>query len=176
MSGVLDPADWPPSPKVVGREQLRAIREQARREGKRVVWTNGCFDLFHIGHLRSLQMARRHGDLLIVGVNADATVRALKGPGRPIVPEAERAEILAGLECVDYVTVFAEPTPEAAVAELRPDVCCKGSDYAPPHGKPIPEAAVVEGYGGVVVFLPMIPGRSTSELINRVSQREGYLG
>jgi rfaE bifunctional protein nucleotidyltransferase chain/domain len=126
--------------------------------------------LLHVGHLRSLQAARRLGDVLVVGVNSDKSVRQLKGPGRPILAEAERAELLAGLECVDHLVFFDEGTPEAALARLQPDVHCKGADYAPPHGKPIPEASVVEAYGGRVAFLPLIPGTSTSCIIERIRE------
>jgi rfaE bifunctional protein nucleotidyltransferase chain/domain len=136
------------------------------------VWTNGCFDLLHVGHVRSLQAARRLGDVLIVGVNSDASVRQLKGTGRPILPAEERAELLSALACVDYVVIFDELTPEAALARLQPDVHCKGADYALPHGKPIPEAALVESYGGRVEFLPLVPGTSTSDLIQRIHELE----
>jgi rfaE bifunctional protein nucleotidyltransferase chain/domain len=138
--------------------------------GKQVVWTNGCFDLLHVGHVRNLQAARAQGDVLFVGVNSDASVRGLKGPGRPIVPALERAEILAALECVDHVLIFDEPTPEAVLARLKPDVHCKGADYAPPHGKPIPEAGVVEGYGGRIAFLPLLPAHSTSDLVRHIRE------
>lgn len=144
------------------------LREHWRQQGKVVVWTNGCFDLLHVGHLRSLQVARSRGDVLVVGVNSDASVAWLKGPGRPIFPAAERVELLSGLACVDHVIVFEETTPETALSRLRPDVHCKGADYAPPHGKPIPEARVVEAYGGRVEFLPLLPGLSTSEAIQRI--------
>ena len=155
--------DWP---------ALLAARERARAEGKRVVWTNGCFDLLHVGHIRSLQAARRLGDVLVVGVNSDDSVRQLKGPKRPILPAEERVEILAALECVDHVIVFDELTPEAALACLRPDVHCKGADYAPPHGKPIPEAALIVSFGGRVEFLPLVPSTSTSDLIRRIHELE----
>jgi rfaE bifunctional protein nucleotidyltransferase chain/domain len=145
---------------------------EARAAGKRVVWTNGCFDLMHAGHIHSLQAARKLGDLLIVGVNSDASVGRLKGPGRPIVPEGERVKMLAALACVDYVMVFDEDTPREAIARLRPEIHCKGAEYAPPSSKPIPEAVVVEAYGGRIEFLPMIPGCSTSELIQRIRRGE----
>lgn len=158
----------PKRPKIVDWPQLLELRRQWRRDGLTVVWTNGCFDLFHVGHVRSLQAARIFGDVLVVGMNSDASVRQLKGPGRPILPGAERAELLAALECVDHVIVFEEVTPEAALQRLQPDVHCKGSDYAPPHGKPIPEAGVVGAYGGRLEFLPLVPGQSTSSLIERI--------
>ena len=144
-----------------------AWREAQRAAGRTVVWTNGVFDVLHVGHLASLRGARGFGDALIVGVNADAAVRAAKGPTRPVHPCAERVALLAALEVVDAVVVFDEPTPEAALARLRPDVHVKGADYAPPHGKPIPERAIVEAYGGRVEFLPLVPGRSSTDAIAR---------
>ena len=147
--------DWP---------RLLADRERHRAAGEVVVWTNGCFDLIHVGHVRNLQACRGFGDVLVVGVNSDESVRRLKGPSRPIVPAAERAEILAALACVDHVVIFDEATPEACLARLRPDIHCKGADYAPPHGKPIPEAKLVEAYGGRIAFLPLVPGHSTTDL------------
>jgi D-beta-D-heptose 7-phosphate kinase/D-beta-D-heptose 1-phosphate adenosyltransferase len=113
-------------------------------------------------------MARQFGNVLVVGINTDESVRRLKGSGRPILPADLRAEMLAALECVDYVTLFGEPTPEQALRDLQPHVHCKGADYAPPHGKPIPEAAVVASYGGRIAFLPLLPGLSTTELLRRI--------
>jgi rfaE bifunctional protein nucleotidyltransferase chain/domain len=158
---------------VTGNETpLLAERARWRAEGRVVVWTNGCFDLLHVGHVRSLRAARALGDVLLVGLNSDVSVRRLKGPGRPLMPASERAEILAELACVDRVVVFEEDTPEAALARFRPDIHCKGTDYAPPHGKPIPEAALVEGYGGRIVYLPLSPGLSTTELLRRIQASE----
>lgn len=149
-------------------EHLLALRENWRKSGKQVVWTNGCFDILHAGHVCSLQQAKALGDVLVVGVNSDRSVRALKGPQRPVMGEMERAEILAALACVDQVIIFDELTPEEALGRLQPDIHCKGDDYRPPHGKPIPERALVESYGGRVEFLPRIPGLSTSEVIERI--------
>ncbi len=156
--------------KVVEWDALLALREQWRAERKTVVWTNGCFDLLHVGHVRSLRMAKALGDVLVVGVDSDESVRQLKGPGRPIVPVHERVEVLASLESVDYVIVFDELTPEVALSRLKPDIHCKGADYAPPDGKPIPEASVVRSYGGRIKFLPLVPFASTSELIRRLRE------
>ena len=147
---------------------LSGLGETLRAAGKVVVWTNGCFDLVHAGHARSLRAARELGDVLVVGVNSDDSVRRLKGPGRPVLPESERAELVASLACVDFVVVFGEDTPSECIRLLRPAVHCKGADYAPPGGKPVPEAAVVESYGGRVFFLPLIEGISTTELIRRL--------
>jgi len=170
MSKLVRPESERPS-KVVDWPHLLDLRQQWRRQGRTVVWTNGCFDLLHVGHLRSLQAARRLGDVLVVGVNSDPSVRQLKGPGRPILPGAERAELLAALECVDHVVFFDEDTPEAALARLQPDVHCKGADYAPPDGKAIPEAVVVQAYGGRVAFLPLVPGTSTSSIIEHIREQ-----
>lgn len=151
--------------------ELDRLRRRWRSARKTVVWTNGCFDILHIGHIRNLQAAKALGDILVVGVNTDASVRLLKGPSRPIVPERERVEILAALVCVDAVITFDELTPEAALARLQPDIHCKGADYAPPHGKPIPEAKVVTAYGGRIEFLPLVDARSTTSLVARIQRQ-----
>ena len=131
------------------------------------MWTNGCFDLLHAGHVRSFRDAKALGDILIVGLNSDASVRAIKGELRPVVCEEDRAETVAALEAVDYVTIFNESDPVAVLSKLRPDIHCKGEDYA--NGKrAIPEQPVVEGYGGEIRFLPLHEGRSTSGLIERI--------
>jgi rfaE bifunctional protein nucleotidyltransferase chain/domain len=154
--------------KLLDLETLLAARARYRALGKTVVWTNGCFDLLHVGHVRSLQAARAFGDVLVVGVNSDESVRRLKGPSRPIIPARDRAEILAALECVDHVLLFEELTPVAILERLQPDIHCKGAEYAPPHGKPIPEASVITGYGGRIEFLPLVPDISTSDLVSRI--------
>jgi D-beta-D-heptose 7-phosphate kinase/D-beta-D-heptose 1-phosphate adenosyltransferase len=167
----MDP--WHPRPKFVDLPALLAAREALRRAGKVVAWTNGCFDLLHPGHVASLQAARRLGDVLVVGLNSDASVKANKGPSRPILTQAERAAMLSALECVDYVLVFDDPTPVGVLAAVRPDVHCKGAEYAPPGGRPVPERAVVEAYGGRVAYLPLVPGVSTTELLRRVQSATG---
>jgi len=159
--GVEKILDWP---------SLLRRREEWQCAGKVVVWTNGCFDILHVGHIRSLNASRRFGDVLVVGVNSDASVRQLKGPSRPVVTAAERMEILASLECVDAVAVFDELTPERALGELKPDVHCKGADYRPPNGKPIPEAATVARYGGRIEFIPFEVATSTSSLIRSIQE------
>jgi rfaE bifunctional protein nucleotidyltransferase chain/domain len=163
---------------VVSLDEAVALRPQWRAAQKTLVLTNGCFDLLHIGHVRYLQAARQLGDLLLVAVNDDASTRALKGEGRPIVPAAERAELLASLGCVDYVLLFGELTAERVVDALRPDIYVKGGDYHPAAaaGRAWPEAALVESYGGRVVVGPLVEGHSTSALIERVlrsSRRPG---
>ena len=142
----------------------RAVEAVAelKLQGKRVVFTNGCFDVLHPGHTRYLAEARTLGDALLVAVNSDRSVRALKGPGRPILPESERAEILAALECVDYVTVFDDLTPRSLIARLLPQVLAKGADWGPTE---IVGREEVEAAGGRVVSIPVVPGFSTSALI-----------
>jgi phosphoheptose isomerase len=147
---------------------LVAWRAAQRARRRTVVWTNGVFDVLHVGHLASLRGARAFGDVLVVGVNGDASVRANKGPTRPIYPCAERVELLAALEVVDAIVVFDDPTPERVLGLVQPDVHAKGADYAPPHGKPVPERAVVEAYGGRVEFLPLVPGRSSTDTLARL--------
>jgi|SRR5579884_4100467 D-beta-D-heptose 7-phosphate kinase/D-beta-D-heptose 1-phosphate adenosyltransferase len=152
--------------KIKTRPDLAAILTDLRRQGKRIVFTNGCFDLMHIGHTRYLQAARELGDVLVVGVNSDASVRSLnKGPGRPIVPHAQRAEVLAALACVDYVVVFDEPDPGALIGALQPDVLVKGGDWAPDR---IVGREVVEARGGRVLTIPLVPGVSTTALVERI--------
>lgn len=149
-------------------DQVIGWREDQRARKRTVVWTNGVFDVLHVGHLASLRGARRFGDALIVGVNGDASVRASKGPERPIFRCEERVAMLAALELVDAILVFDDATPERVLAEVKPDVHVKGADYAPPHGKPVPERAVVEAYGGRIEFLPLVPGRSSTDTLARL--------
>jgi len=142
-------------------EATRRVREW-QAEGRRVVTSNGCFDLLHVGHLRTLRTARAQGDVLLVLLNSDASVRTLgKGPTRPLVTEDERAELLAGLECVDGVVIFSDPTPLECLEALRPDVHVKGGDY---RLEDLPETALVESWGGRVLVTPLVPGKSTSAL------------
>jgi D-beta-D-heptose 7-phosphate kinase/D-beta-D-heptose 1-phosphate adenosyltransferase len=145
---------------------LRFGRE--KRNGRRVVFTNGCFDILHPGHIRILEQARDLGDVLIVGINSDASVRQLKGAGRPVLPENERAEILAALECVDAVIVFDELTPREVIARLLPDVLVKGGDWA---GDKIVGREEVEAAGGRVVSAPVVAGFSTTDILRKI--REG---
>ena len=168
FEGEGEPGRHPPG-SVVTLEELLTLRPGWRAAGRTVVWTNGCFDVLHAGHLASLAAARRLGDVVVVGVNDDASVRRLKGPRRPVVPDADRAAVLAALRYVDYALVFTEDTPEAVLARLEPDIAAKGADYDGPEGRPIPERALVEAYGGRVVFLPLVQGRSTTALLHAVS-------
>ena len=144
---------------------LSAERAAWREAGLKVVLTNGCFDILHPGHLALLEMARGTGDVLVVALNSDASVRTLKGEGRPIVPEAERAEVLLGLEAVDRVVVYEEPTPIAIVQALVPDVLVKGADWA---AEAIVGGPDVERSGGRVVRVAIVPGQSTSAIVERI--------
>jgi D-beta-D-heptose 7-phosphate kinase/D-beta-D-heptose 1-phosphate adenosyltransferase len=136
-----------------------------KRNGRRVVFTNGCFDLLHPGHIRSLEQARALGDILIVGLNSDASVRQLKGQGRPVIPERERAEILAALESVDAVVIFDDLTPREVIARLLPDVLVKGGDWP---GDQIVGREEVEAAGGRVVLAPVVPGYSTTDILKKI--------
>jgi D-beta-D-heptose 7-phosphate kinase/D-beta-D-heptose 1-phosphate adenosyltransferase len=136
-----------------------------KRNGRRVVFTNGCFDLLHPGHIRSLEQARALGDILIVGLNSDASVRQLKGQGRPVIPERERAEILAALESVDAVVIFDDLTPREVIARLLPDVLVKGRDWP---GDQIVGREEVEAAGGRVVLAPVVPGYSTTDILKKI--------
>ena len=155
--------------KRVQLEEMIGIRQELARQGRVLVWTNGCFDILHAGHVSSLRAARRLGDVLVVGVNDDDYVRRTKGEGRPIHQLDQRVTMLAALEMVDYVLPFSEATPIAVLERLKPDVHCKGSEYAPPNGAPIPEAEVVRAYGGRVEFIPLVDGLSTSSIARRLA-------
>jgi rfaE bifunctional protein nucleotidyltransferase chain/domain len=156
------------SGEVVSLEKAQALREQAASEGKRVVFTNGCFDLLHVGHVRYLKEAREQGDVLFVGLNDDDSTRRVKGPGRPYVGQEDRAEVLAALRCVDYVVLFSEETAERLVSILKPDVYVKGGNY---RLEELPEARIVAGYGGEVHLTSLVAHRSTSNLISAIVAR-----
>lgn len=153
--------------KLTTLDALIALRASWSRAGKTVVWTNGCFDLLHVGHIRGFRDAKALGDILIVGINSDASVGSIKDDSRPWVDQQDRAELISALEMVDYVTIFDESTPVAALSRLQPDIHCKGADYAD-GAKPMPERETVLGYGGQIRFLPFHPGRSTTELVARI--------
>jgi D-beta-D-heptose 7-phosphate kinase/D-beta-D-heptose 1-phosphate adenosyltransferase len=156
----------PTSTKIFGKEELAAALQRTRSSNKRIVFTNGCFDLMHVGHTRYLQAAKALGDILVVGVNSDESVRALnKAPDRPIVREAQRAEVLASLGCVDYVVIFNEPDPLSLITTLQPDILVKGGDWTPDR---IIGRDVVERRGGIVKTIPLVPGISTTSLIQRI--------
>jgi D-beta-D-heptose 7-phosphate kinase/D-beta-D-heptose 1-phosphate adenosyltransferase len=151
--------------KILTTSALSAALSARRARNERIVFTNGCFDLLHVGHTRYLQEARRLGDCLIVGLNSDASVRAIKPTGRPIVPQAQRAEVLAALACVDHVVIFDEPDPRSLIATVQPDVLVKGGDW------PIEQIVgreIVQARGGNVVTIPVVPDVSTTTLLQRI--------
>jgi len=151
--------------KILTTSALSAALRARRARNERIVFTNGCFDLLHIGHTRYLQEARRLGDCLIVGINSDASVRSIKPDGRPIVPQAQRAEVLAALACVDHVVIFDEPDPRSLIAAVQPDVLVKGGDW------PIEQIVgreIVQARGGKVVTIPVVPDVSTTTLLQRI--------
>jgi rfaE bifunctional protein nucleotidyltransferase chain/domain len=152
-------------PAVLSLDDIILRFGRAKRNGRRVVFTNGCFDLLHPGHIQSLESARALGDVLIVGINSDASVQKLKGANRPVLPEQERAEILAGLESVDAVLIFDEPTPQRVIAALLPDVLVKGGDWADDK---IVGREEVEAAGGKVVRAEIVPGYSTSDILRKI--------
>ena len=151
--------------KIKSLEEVIAIRRRLRAEGKKLVFTNGCFDLLHAGHVRYLNQARALGDALVLALNSDASVRALKGPGRPIVPEIERAEVLAALACVDYVFIFDDSTPQLVIDAIVPDILVKGADWGIHE---IVGRETVERAGGRVCSIPLVEGTSTSTIIARI--------
>jgi rfaE bifunctional protein nucleotidyltransferase chain/domain len=154
--------------KILDRQAAAHKVEAWKAEGLQVVFTNGCFDILHVGHLQTLSQARAQGDRLVVGLNSDASVSRLKGAGRPINSERDRASLLCGLECVDAVTIFPEDTPVEVISALRPDVHVKGGDY---REEDLPEAPVVRAYGGRIVLISLMPERSTTAIIEKSRQR-----
>jgi D-beta-D-heptose 7-phosphate kinase/D-beta-D-heptose 1-phosphate adenosyltransferase len=154
--------------KIKARDALSKISRELNARGKRIVFTNGCFDILHVGHIRYLEKARSLGDVLVVGLNSDRSVRTIKGPERPILPEQERAEILSGLWCVDYIILFDEPTPLELITSIKPHVLVKGGDWTKETtvGK-----EVVENSGGEVVILPFVEGSSTTNIIETIIKR-----
>ncbi|MFH1996250.1 MAG: D-glycero-beta-D-manno-heptose 1-phosphate adenylyltransferase [Candidatus Omnitrophota bacterium] len=154
--------------KIKNLQELRRITAKLRSKGHKVVFTNGCFDILHYGHVALLDDSKNKGDVLIVGINSDASARAIKGPGRPLNNQLDRAMVLAALTCVDYVTIFNERTPERVINVLRPDVLVKGGDWKP---KDIVGSIFVRSYGGKVARIPIRKGRSTTTLIKKIRNR-----
>jgi D-glycero-beta-D-manno-heptose 1-phosphate adenylyltransferase len=153
---------------LIPRDEVAALGERLRREGRRIVFANGCFDILHVGHVRYLEEARQCGDVLVVGINSDRAVAALKGAGRPILPEEGRAELVAALESVDYVVIFDALTATEILLDLRPDVHCKGTDYS---ADTVPEREIVKGFGGEVRIVGDPKNHSTRELLAEISRR-----
>ena len=154
-----------PTAKILSRPQLIEAAQRARQSGKSLVFANGAFDLLHVGHVRYLEAARSEADWLVVGVNSDASVGRAKGPSRPILPQAERAEIVAALSCVDAVTIFDEDSPAELIASFRPDVHAKGTDYT---AEVVPERATVASYGGRTVIVGDPKDHATTDVIERI--------
>ena len=153
--------------KVLNWQKITDVVKSLRINKKKIVFTNGCFDVIHVGHIRYLRQARALGDVLVVGLNSDSSVRLVKGEHRPIIPEEERAEVLAALEFVDYVVIFTEETPTHLIKLIRPDILVKGGDWSIDK---IVGREVVEEYGGIVMPLPFHPGKSSSDIIEKIKK------
>ena len=150
---------------IIEKNLVEETCENLKRQGKKIVFTNGCFDILHAGHVRYLTAAKNLGDVLIVGLNTDESVRRLKGSTRPVNNENDRAEVLLGLKAVDYVIFFGEQTAENLISEVKPDIYAKGGDYTL---ETLPEAKIVQSYGGEVKFIPLVAGKSTTNIIKKV--------
>ncbi len=148
----------------ITRENVKNLVEQLKKQDKKIVFTNGCFDILHVGHVRYLNASKKFGTL-IVGLNSDLSVKRLKGDSRPINSELDRAEVLLGLKAVDYVVIFEEDTPINLLKEIKPDIYTKGADYTP---ETLPEAKTVEQYGGRVEFIELVQGKSTTKIIDKI--------
>lgn len=151
--------------KIVSLDELKSITDNLKSKGKVVVATGGCFDILHAGHVQYLEQAKTYGDVLVLFMNSDSSVRRLKGPKRPIVSEEERAVVAAGLGCIDYVCLFNEDTPENVISEIKPDVWAKGADY---EGKDIPEAKIINGYGGKIAYISFVEGCSSTNIVEKI--------
>ena len=154
--------------KTIGYNEIKNIVEKFKADGKTVVFTNGCFDILHAGHVRYLTAARELGDCLILGLNSDQSVRTLKGPTRPINNQDDRAEVLSALSAVNYVVIFEEPTAEKLIAQIKPNIYVKGGDY---NIKDLPEATIVAQYGGKTILIPEVPGKSSSNIIKKIAKK-----
>lgn len=152
---------------LIDPNDIEKLCEILHRAGQKIVFTNGCFDILHAGHVRYLEKARSFGDCLVLGLNTDASVRGNKGPARPINEELDRAEVVGALKAVDYVVLFGEKTAETIITKVRPDVYVKGGDYTL---ETLPEAKIVQSYGGRVEFVQMVAGRSTTNVIKKIEQ------
>ena len=151
--------------KILDRITLKEKIDALRREGKKIAFTNGCFDILHVGHVRYLKEARKTADILVLALNSDSSVRAIKGEKRPLVPEDERAEVLAGLECIDFVTIFPELTPLELICTLKPDILIKGGDW--PEDKVVGRNEIRE-WGGHVTLIPEVIGKSTTNIVDKI--------
>lgn len=151
--------------KLIEKENLNNIIKKLKSENKKIVFTNGCFDILHAGHVRYLKESKKFGDILIVGLNSDVSVKKIKGDSRPINPEMDRAEVLAGLEAVSYIVLFDETSPVKLLEEIKPDIYTKGADYTV---ETLPEAKTVLSYGGKIEFIKFLEGRSTTKIIDKI--------
>lgn len=156
--------------KIYSREELKKIIDRHRQEGKKIVFTNGCFDILHVGHTRYLTEAKKQGDILILGLNSDESVRSLKGKERPMIPENERADVIAALESVDYVTIFHELTPLELIEYLKPDIIVKGGDW---KEEDVVGRESVTKWGGRVIIIPEVKGSSTTNIIEKIKKVYG---
>jgi D-beta-D-heptose 7-phosphate kinase/D-beta-D-heptose 1-phosphate adenosyltransferase len=154
--------------KILTLKELKSVLNFLRNEGKKVVFTNGCFDILHTGHIKYLEKAREYGDLLVLGLNDDHSVRRLKGPKRPLIAQDERAHILAALHCIDYIVLFSELTPENLIKEIKPDILVKGGDYRPEE---VVGKKIVESYGGRVEIVPFVEGYSTTDIVKKIVEK-----
>ncbi len=162
----IEPDSFGATGRILERDDLAAVVNAAKRKGSRIVFANGCFDVLHVGHIRYLEAAKALGDLLIVGVNSDEQTRRLKGEGRPLAPQDQRAQIVSALAAVDFVTIFHEPTVEQLLLALRPDIHAKGTDYTEDT---VPERDVVRSFGGQLAIVGDPKNHSSSEIIDKVS-------
>ena len=156
--------------KIYSREELKKIIDRHRKEEKKIVFTNGCFDILHVGHTRYLTEAKKQGNILVLGINSDESVRSLKGKERPLIPENERADVIAALESVDYVTIFHELTPLELIEYLKPDILVKGGDW---KEKDVVGRELIEKWGGRVIIIPEVKGSSTTNIIEKIMQVYG---
>lgn len=152
---------------IVNRKEITALSKQLKSEGKRIVFTNGCFDILHSGHVFYLQKAKQQGDILILGLNSDASVRRLKGEKRPINSENDRAVVISELKSIDFVVIFEEDTPQEIISQIVPDVLAKGGDY---KKEDVVGKEIVENNGGEVVIIPFVDGKSTTNIINKINE------
>ncbi|MDI6726231.1 MAG: D-glycero-beta-D-manno-heptose 1-phosphate adenylyltransferase [Smithellaceae bacterium] len=159
--------------KILSKEALNVELDRLRREGKRISFTNGCFDILHVGHVTYLKEAKKTGDVLILALNSDSSVRAIKGEKRPLVPEEQRAEVVAALECVDYVTIFPEDTPRELIRYLRPQVLVKGGDWSEDQ---LAGGSDVKSWGGEVRLIPVVAGVSTTNIVEKIKEIYGLTG
>ncbi len=151
--------------KLIEKENIDEYIKKLKAENKKIVFTNGCFDILHAGHVRYLKESKKFGDILIVGLNSDISVKKIKGESRPINPEMDRAEVLAGLEAVNYIVLFDETSPVKLLEEIKPDIYTKGADYTV---ETLPEAKTVLSYGGKIEFIKLVEGRSTTKIIDKI--------